>query len=66
MNKNRVFFRENYDRQVKFLLNTYSTIMIIVMQSGASRQYHKHKARNTTTKMMNYVAKKITTRSKTF
>ena len=33
-------FQKNCDKQVSFLLHTCSTTIIIVVQSGASRQEH--------------------------
>ena len=60
-----IVLKTNFERQAKFLLNTYSTILDIEVQSGASRQGHQQKARNTTTRMTNYVVKKITTSSTT-
>ena len=52
-------------RQVKFLLNICSTTMINLVIIGASIQEHHKNSRNKTTKMMNSIAKKITTRCTT-
>ena len=49
-------------RQVRFLLNTCVTIMKIVAQSGASRQEHQNNERHTTTKTIDSVANKTSTR----
>ena len=45
-------------RQLRFLLNTYSTVMVIVVQSSDSRQEHRNKESHTMKKMMNSTAKK--------
>ena len=45
---------------IKFTLEKCSTIIINVVQSGASIKDHYKKARNTTIKMTNSVAKKTT------
>ena len=49
-------------RQVRFILSTCLTIMTIVVHSGALRQVHQKKGINTTKKMMNSDANKMTTR----
>ena len=58
---NRNYFLEDLQQESKVPLEHISIIMINEVQSGASRQEYQNKARNTTTKTTNYVAKKMTT-----
>ena len=62
--KNREKQLNIWVRQVRSPSNTCLTVMQILLQSGASRQEHQKKERQTTTKTSNYVVNKTKTTCK--
>ena len=58
INKNRNQILDNLQEWRKYLFHKYSTIIIISIKSGVSRQEHQNKSRHIITTKKNYVVKK--------